>query len=32
MKVRTETGTKDLRAVWFENDRVMMIDQRELPH
>jgi methylthioribose-1-phosphate isomerase len=32
LKVRTESGTKDLRAVWFENGKVMMIDQRELPH
>lgn len=32
MKVRTENGVKDLRAVWFEDDKVMMIDQRELPH
>lgn len=32
MKVRTEDGVKDLRAVWFEGDQVMMIDQRELPH
>ena len=31
MKVRTESGIKDLRAVWFENGMVMMIDQRELP-
>lgn len=30
--MRTESGTKDLRAVWFEDDKVMMIDQRELPH
>ena len=32
MKVRTERGVKDLRAVWFEKGKVMMIDQRELPH
>ena len=32
LKVRTESGVKDLRAVWFEKGKVMMIDQRELPH
>ena len=32
MRVRTENGVKDLRAVWFDNGKVMMIDQRELPH
>lgn len=32
MKVRTEDGVRDLRAVWFEDGRVVMIDQRELPH
>ena len=32
MKVRTESGIRDLRAVWFDNGKVMMIDQRELPH
>ncbi|MDR2698293.1 MAG: S-methyl-5-thioribose-1-phosphate isomerase [Candidatus Methanoplasma sp.] len=32
MKVRTEDGTQDLRAVWFDNGKAMMIDQRELPH
>ncbi|MCL2295609.1 MAG: S-methyl-5-thioribose-1-phosphate isomerase [Methanomassiliicoccaceae archaeon] len=32
MKVRTEGGTRDLRAVWFDSWKVMMIDQRELPH
>ena len=32
MKVRTESGVSDLRAVWFDNGKVMMIDQRELPH
>ena len=32
MKVRTESGVTDLRAVWFENGSVKMIDQRELPH
>ena len=32
MKVRTEGGVRDLRAVWFDKGKVMMIDQRELPH
>ena len=32
MKVRTDGGIKDLKAVWFDNGKVMMIDQRELPH
>ena len=32
MKVRTENGEKDIRAVWFENGKVVMIDQRRLPH
>ena len=32
MKVRTEKGEKDIRAVWFENGKVVMIDQRRLPH
>lgn len=32
MKVRTEDGVKDMRAVWFEGGRVAMIDQRRLPH
>ena len=32
LKVRTENGTADMRAVWFDNGKVMMIDQRELPH
>ena len=32
MKVRTESGEKDIRAVWFENGKVVMIDQRKLPH
>lgn len=31
MKVRTENGTTDMRAVWFENGRTVMIDQRRLP-
>jgi methylthioribose-1-phosphate isomerase len=32
MKVKTEKGYSDIRAVWFENGKVRMIDQRELPH
>ncbi len=32
MKVRTESGTKDVRAVWFEDGKTVMIDQRRLPH
>jgi len=32
MKVRTANGTSDIRAVWFENGKVRMIDQRRLPH
>lgn len=32
MKVRTENGCKDMRAVWFEDGKCMMIDQRDLPH
>jgi methylthioribose-1-phosphate isomerase len=32
MKARMENGkTEDLKAVWFENGKVRMIDQRELP-
>ncbi len=31
MKVRTENGTDDIRAVWFEDGKVVMIDQRRLP-
>ena len=32
MRVRTESGVRDLRAVWFEDGAVRMIDQRGLPH
>ena len=32
MLVRTESGTKDLRAIWWEEDIVRAIDQRVLPH
>lgn len=31
MKVKCSSGKKDIRAVWFENGKVMMIDQRKLP-
>ncbi|MGI5964847.1 MAG: S-methyl-5-thioribose-1-phosphate isomerase [Candidatus Methanomethylophilaceae archaeon] len=31
MKVKLTDGEKDIRAVWFEDGRVRMIDQRELP-
>jgi methylthioribose-1-phosphate isomerase len=31
LKVRTDSGFADMRAVWFEGGRLMMIDQRELP-
>ena len=32
MKARMENGrTEDIKAVWFENGKVRMIDQRELP-
>ena len=31
MKVRTESGTQELRAVWFENGHLRLIDQRRLP-
>jgi methylthioribose-1-phosphate isomerase len=32
LRVRTESGATDLRAVWFDHGKVKMIDQRELPH
>ena len=32
MKVNINGKRKDIRAVWFENGKVMMIDQRRLPH
>ncbi|MGM0405409.1 MAG: S-methyl-5-thioribose-1-phosphate isomerase [Thermoplasmatota archaeon] len=32
MKVKTEEGIKDMRAVWLEEHTVKMIDQRDLPH
>lgn len=31
MKATVDGVRKDIRAVWFENGKVMMIDQRELP-
>ncbi|MCQ2085552.1 MAG: S-methyl-5-thioribose-1-phosphate isomerase, partial [archaeon] len=32
MKARMENGqTEDIKAIWFENGKVRMIDQRELP-
>ena len=31
MKATIDGVQKDIRAVWFENGRVMMIDQRKLP-
>ncbi len=31
MKATVDGVRKDIRAVWFENGRVVMIDQRELP-
>lgn len=32
MKVLTDSGAIDVRAVWFEDGKVKMIDQRILPH
>ncbi len=32
MKVKNNPEYTDIRAVWFEDKKVMMIDQRELPH
>jgi methylthioribose-1-phosphate isomerase len=31
MKANVDGKVEDIRAVWFENGKVMMIDQRELP-
>ena len=31
MKAVVDGVRKDIKAVWFENGKVMMIDQRELP-
>ena len=31
MKANINGRTEDIRAVWFEDGKVMMIDQRELP-
>ena len=32
MKIKIKNEIKDLRAVWFENGKTYMIDQRKLPH
>lgn len=32
MKAKTKDGVKNIRAVWFEKNKVVMIDQRKLPH
>jgi len=32
LKVNVNGKNRDVRAVWFENGKVMMIDQRKLPH
>ncbi len=32
MKVKMEEGTKDIPAVWMEDEKVKMIDQRYLPY
>ena len=32
MKVKTESGIKDMRAVWMDEGKVKMIDQRFLPN
>lgn len=32
VKVKTEDGRDDIRAVWMEEEKVKMIDQRYLPH
>jgi len=32
MKVKTEGGKKEVSALWFEDGRLRMIDQRYLPH
>ncbi len=32
MKIRINNEEKDLRAVWFEDGMVKLIDQRKLPH
>jgi len=31
MKVKVADGVQDMRAVWFENERLKLIDQRKLP-
>lgn len=32
MKVKTESGIQDMKAVWMDEDKVKMIDQRFLPN
>lgn len=32
MRVKTDDGAKEVRALWFENGKLRMIDQRFLPH
>ena len=32
MKVKTESGIQDMKAVWMDEDKVKMIDQRYLPN
>jgi S-methyl-5-thioribose-1-phosphate isomerase len=32
LKVNVNGKNRDVRAVWFENGKVVMIDQRKLPH
>ncbi len=32
MKVKTKSGIKDMKAVWMDEDKVKMIDQRYLPN
>lgn len=32
MKVKTESGIRDMKAVWMDEDKVKMIDQRYLPN
>ncbi len=31
MRVKTDEGEEDLRAVWYDGDKVLMIDQKILP-
>ncbi len=32
MRVKTDEGFEDLRAIWMEDENIKMIDQRLLPH